>query len=92
MLGQYAILRAAPGLGTAEPFNPRGLGMARSRGAGLGTAAATEAPAKIEKAELNSSEVQDVTRDPAVRGLARIMPTALIRPFDVPSQAAATTA
>ena len=89
MSAEYTILRAKPGPGTGEPFNPRSGSMARSSAtAGLGA----EAEAVVEQAELNSNEVLDTARDPTVLGLARTMPTALIYPFDVPSTAAATDA
>ncbi len=87
MLGQYAILRAKPALRTAEPFSAPMASIARA-----GQRPDMGAEATIESAQLSRSEVLDAAQDPAVRGMARIMPTALIRPFDVPAQGAARLA
>ena len=90
MLAQYAILRVKPAPRTSEPFRSRGP-MAQPSMMPADSPAAG-ARASIEKAELSQTEVLDTANDPAVQGMARIMPTALIHPFDVPMQATAKRA
>lgn len=91
MTEQYAILRAMPGLRTSEPFSSRGAQSGFSAGL-LGFTAAPElaASAAIERAELSPNQVAEVARDPSVRGVARVMPIALIHPVASAEAAGAT--
>lgn len=81
----YAILRNLSPLATAEPFERR----ARSLGRG---AAVIPPEPMIDVARLTSRQVREVARDPGVRGIAPIMPIALVRPFEVAEAEAATQA
>ena len=81
---RYTILRDLRGARTAEPFAPgtRGIGV-------LGLPTAAPEP-KVDVVSLTPREVQSVARDPAVRGIAPLMPTKLIQPVDSNVGAATT--
>jgi len=81
---RYTILRDLRGARTAEPFAPgaRGLGL-------LGLPASAPEP-KVDVESLTPREVQSLGRDPAVRGLAPLMPTKLIEPINIDVGAATT--
>jgi subtilisin family serine protease len=83
---KYAILRNMSAAPTAEPFSRRATGLTAEGGA-------TAHPIPhIEVADLSSKDVRDLARDPQVQNIAPVMPTALIRPFEVASGEAATGA
>jgi subtilisin family serine protease len=82
---KYAILRNMSAAPTAEPFSRR------ARGLTADSATAHPIPV-IDVADLNSKEVRDLARDPQVQNIAPVMPTALIRPFEVAAEQAANTA
>ncbi|MEU7837577.1 S8 family serine peptidase [Nonomuraea sp. NPDC049129] len=74
---RYSVLRDLSGARTASPFEmalPAELGAARGFAVG--------AEPHVEAVELSKREVRDMVRDPEVRGVARVMPTSLIRPIE----------
>lgn len=82
----YTVLRELRGFSTGEPFE------ARRRGAAPGTRAATPPEPRVEVESLARRQVQDLARDPTVAAIAPVMPTRLIRPFEVEASAAPSTA
>lgn len=80
---KYTILRGMNGAGTGEPFGPR------TRG---GAEAVALAPTpKVDVETLTRQEVQDLSRDPSIRGIAPVMPTRLIEPVVLDGSAATST-
>jgi subtilisin family serine protease len=78
----YSVLRDLSRPATAGPFEA-----SIAAPAGL-----TPSEPRIEVASLSRPEVLALSRDPEVRAVAPVMPTALVEPFDVPEAEAATTA
>lgn len=90
MISQYVILRVMLESRPAEPFS---LGDPWAPASMVPHPAAVPGvQATLERAELTRSEVLDTANDLSVRGLARVMPTAPVQLFDVPSQALAKEA
>ena len=79
----YTVLRDLGRAATSEPYG----GAAALGGPELGT---TEPRIDVER--LDKRDVRSLARDPEVRALAPVMPTTLIRPFEVEADSAATTA
>jgi subtilisin family serine protease len=52
----------------------------------------TPSEPRVDVVQLSKAEVQSLARDPEVRAVAPVMPTALIQPFDVADAEAATAA
>ena len=78
----YAVLRDLSGTTTSEPHG----------GAAALRALETPAEPRVEVEQLDKRDVRTLARDPEVRALAPVMPTKLIRPFDVDPAEAATSA
>lgn len=83
---RYTILRDLAGAATGEPFG------GRPPFGGIESRATTPPEPKVEAEDLTPREVRQLARDPEVRGIAPVMPTRLIRPFEVPAEAAAANA
>lgn len=83
---RYTILRDLTGTHTGEPMGGAASSEALER-RGL----APPEP-KVDTESLTSKEVRSLARDPQVRGIAPIMPTRLIRPFEVPAGVEAAAA
>jgi len=79
----YTVLRDLGRAGTGEPYGGA---------AGLGGPEPGAAEPKIEVEELGKADVRSLARDPEVRALAPVMPTTLVRPFEVEADQAATSA
>jgi subtilisin family serine protease len=84
---RYTILRDLTGASTSEPFGPRG-GVA---GGGLESRALAPPEPRVDVESLAPRDVRRLARDPEVVGIAPVMPTRLIRPFEVAAGAAAAT-
>lgn len=84
---RYTVLRDVSTPETAGPFESwrRGGGV---RPESIGTSPSPEPV--IEQEELTKREVQILDRDPSVLAMAPIMPTTLIRPFEVEGETATT--
>jgi subtilisin family serine protease len=83
---RYTILRDLTGLSTAEPIGPG------PRGGALESRTLAPPEPKVEVESLTPKEVRSLARDPQVMGIAPIMPTRLIRPFEVQVGAEAAAA
>ena len=79
----YTVLRDLSRASTGEPFGRAG---ARMRGKRVA------AEPRIDVEQLDKRDVRTLARDPDVRALAPVMPTALIRPFEVEASEASTNA
>lgn len=79
----YSVLRDLSRASTGEPFGRAG---ARMRGKRVA------AEPRIDVEQLDKRDVRTLARDPDVRALAPVMPTALIRPFEVEASEASTSA
>ncbi|GAA5037567.1 subtilisin family serine protease [Thermocatellispora tengchongensis] len=76
---RFSILRDLSGARTASPFE-----VARSAGIAPPQVFAMGGEPHVEVVELGKREVRDVVRDPEVRAVAPVMPTALIQPIEEP--------
>lgn len=74
---RYSVLRDLSAARTASPFE-----MARSAGLAPPQAFALGGEPHVEVLELSKRDVRDVVRDPEVRAVAPVMPTALIQPIE----------
>lgn len=83
---RYTVLRDLTGAATNEPFG------AGPRAGGLEARTLAPPEPKVEAEDLTPKDVRNLARDPEVKGIAPVMPTRLIRPFEVQAGAAATTA
>ena len=81
MLRKHTVLRDATMATTGEPFQP-----GRSRAGRLEALPVPPEP-RIETEDLTPSRLRELARDPEVVGIAPIMPTRLIKPFDVAAAA-----
>ncbi|MGP4103578.1 S8 family peptidase [Nonomuraea sp. KM90] len=81
---RYSVLRDMSGVRTASPFES-------TRPAGPPPVLAGSEP-HVEVVELSKRELRDVARDPEVRAVAPVMPTALIQPFEEGADGQASTA
>lgn len=84
---RYTVLRDMSRPRTMEPYGGPAAGVT----AGV-AAAATPSEPRLEVEDLSKAEIRDIARDPEVRAVAPVMPTSLIRPFDVSDSAAAAGA
>jgi subtilisin family serine protease len=73
----YVILRDLSRPRTSEPFSFGVESAVRAR-------EAVPAEPRLDTADLSKRDVRDLSRDPAVRAIGRVMPTTLIRPLDGP--------
>src|SRR5918995_784476 len=82
---RYTVLRDLTGARTSEPFD----GGAASGGLESRSLAPPEPRVDVES--LAPRDVRSLARDPEVVGIAPVMPTRLIRPFEVAAGASAAT-
>lgn len=79
MQRKHTVLRDATKATTREPFEPAGTN--RARVGRLEVAPAPPEP-RIETEDLSPSALRQLARDPEVVGIAPVMPTRLITPFE----------
>jgi subtilisin family serine protease len=76
----YTVLRDLTDAGTGEPFGGA---------ASLGTPDLGSVGLRVDVERLDKSDVRSLSRDPAVRGIAPVMPTKLVHPVDDPEDGSA---
>lgn len=86
MVQRYTIVRAIRGQRTRDPFS--GGMIARD----LDFLGAPMPETQVEVADLRPRELRELGRDPEVAAIAPVMPLKLVKPSDVPAQAAAKSA
>jgi subtilisin family serine protease len=82
----YTVLRDLSASVTAGPFETP------SPGAGIRFEPAGPREARLDREELTKRDLPSLARDPQVMALAPVMPTTLVRPFEVSDAEASTTA
>jgi len=89
-MADFVILRDITASPTASPFDLAPRGRAGALPGGFGPAArggfALPPEPKVEVADLTHRGVREAARDPTVVGIARRMPTKLIRPLELQQQ------
>ena len=84
-MAEYVVLRDISRAVTRGPFE------ARVQPSGGPEAVLPQEP-QVEAEDLTKGDVRSLARDPEVRAIARVMPTRLVEPLDVPQAEAQSTA